>query len=326
MPIVRSEKTNGDGHRRAVHRVVPMLICLSMGCGASSKPVPPATDSTTASAPKPERAQTLFEAQNIQAVQLAGIDQELQRLRERADSVFNENKAMLDSVLAAGVTEEEERMLQNSLENLRRATRGAYRRGHIHLLMSGLRSYLSDASRLNGQTKQLSWRVHLLPFIEQQQLYNRFHLDEAWDSPHNITLLDQMPRLYGQLDDDEEQTKTRFLALDGPAYLGTAGALKPLAAVQDPEDDTIALVVVSSKQAVPWTKPADLPFSESLFDSVMEEMPAPEFWISTIEGAVMPLHHMSSFAAFHAAATIAGDEPAGVDRMIKESIRLKKAE
>src|SRR5262249_46508298 len=31
----------------------------------------------------------------------------------------------------------------------------------------------------------LSWRVELLPFLDQQELYRQFHLDEPWDSEHN---------------------------------------------------------------------------------------------------------------------------------------------
>jgi len=42
----------------------------------------------------------------------------------------------------------------------------------------------------------LSWRVALLPFIAQGELYRQFKLDEPWDSPHNIKLLDQMPATY----------------------------------------------------------------------------------------------------------------------------------
>ena len=42
----------------------------------------------------------------------------------------------------------------------------------------------------------LSWRVAILPYIEQQALYNQFKLDEPWDSPHNIKLLPLMPRIY----------------------------------------------------------------------------------------------------------------------------------
>ena len=37
----------------------------------------------------------------------------------------------------------------------------------------------------------LSWRVQILPYIEEQQLYQDFHLDEPWDSEHNIKLLEK---------------------------------------------------------------------------------------------------------------------------------------
>jgi RNA polymerase sigma factor (sigma-70 family) len=42
----------------------------------------------------------------------------------------------------------------------------------------------------------LSWRVALLPFLEEQDLYRRFHLNEPWDSPHNKALLQAIPPIY----------------------------------------------------------------------------------------------------------------------------------
>jgi Protein of unknown function (DUF1559) len=45
-------------------------------------------------------------------------------------------------------------------------------------------------------TPLYSWRVLVLPYIEQDELYKEFHLDEPWDSEHNIRLLDRMPRTY----------------------------------------------------------------------------------------------------------------------------------
>ena len=35
----------------------------------------------------------------------------------------------------------------------------------------------------------LSWRVLILPFLGEQELYRRFRLDEPWNSPHNVPLL-----------------------------------------------------------------------------------------------------------------------------------------
>src|ERR1700676_3675353 len=42
----------------------------------------------------------------------------------------------------------------------------------------------------------LSWRVLILPYLEEAPLYAQFHLDEPWDSPHNLPLASKMPRVY----------------------------------------------------------------------------------------------------------------------------------
>jgi prepilin-type processing-associated H-X9-DG protein len=42
----------------------------------------------------------------------------------------------------------------------------------------------------------LSWRVAILPYIEQESLYKKFKLDEPWDSPTNKALLTEMPKIY----------------------------------------------------------------------------------------------------------------------------------
>src|SRR5438874_420269 len=52
------------------------------------------------------------------------------------------------------------------------------------------------AIRDREQRPVLSWRVSLLPYLQRGDLYNQFHLDEPWDSPHNIVLLDRMPDVY----------------------------------------------------------------------------------------------------------------------------------
>src|SRR5262249_35560887 len=47
----------------------------------------------------------------------------------------------------------------------------------------------------------LSWRVSLLPYLEQMPLYRKFRLDEPWDSPHNRALLKYMPLVYMPAED-----------------------------------------------------------------------------------------------------------------------------
>jgi Protein of unknown function (DUF1559) len=48
----------------------------------------------------------------------------------------------------------------------------------------------------DGTTPLLSWRVALLPYLDEGELYRQFKLDQPWDSPHNKKLLAKMPAVF----------------------------------------------------------------------------------------------------------------------------------
>ncbi|MDR3620423.1 MAG: DUF1559 domain-containing protein [Paludisphaera borealis] len=105
----------------------------------------------------------------------------------------------------------------------------------------------------------LSWRVAILPFIEQQELYNQFKLDEPWDSPHNKPLLSQIPTIYRCPSDSRpDPTLTSYLGFDGPGGFLEKGRKVTFEDVTDGASKTFA--VVEAAEGVPWTKPADIPF------------------------------------------------------------------
>ena len=105
----------------------------------------------------------------------------------------------------------------------------------------------------------LSWRVAILPYLEQGALYDRFHLDEPWDSPHNKTLLGSMPPMFACPSaprPDPATTNYRAIVGPGAAFEGAEGR-----SFRDVTDGTsMTLAVVEAKDAIPWTKPEDLPF------------------------------------------------------------------
>ena len=110
----------------------------------------------------------------------------------------------------------------------------------------------------------LSWRVHILPELEEMELYRKFHLDEPWDSPHNKQLIPLMPELY--LDPssglDTTDGRTHYLGSYGKGALfnGTkAGTSFP--GVRDGTSNTIAILQVSDARAATWTKPDDWEFN-----------------------------------------------------------------
>jgi prepilin-type processing-associated H-X9-DG protein len=104
----------------------------------------------------------------------------------------------------------------------------------------------------------LSWRVAILPYIEQASLYQKFHLDEPWDSPHNKALIVQMPTYLCPSRPNAQPGTTTYRCLVGPGALFEEGKATTMADVTDGTSNTLA--VVESQEAVPWTKPDELKF------------------------------------------------------------------
>ena len=83
-------------------------------------------------------------------------------------------------------------------------------------------AYVADA---NGRPMH-SWRVLLLPFLEQQSLYDWYDFREPWDGPHNIKLLNNTPSCYicpSRL--SYPTTVTSYVAITGPGTMFPAPRL-----------------------------------------------------------------------------------------------------
>jgi hypothetical protein len=119
----------------------------------------------------------------------------------------------------------------------------------------------------------LSWRVAILPFIDEDNLYRQFHLDEPWDSPHNLALLSRMPRLYAAADGAAESFTTPYQGFVGPGTALEGPGLKCPQDFPDGLDDTI--LIVEARDTVPWTKPADLVYDPNGPVPVLGRVPFP---------------------------------------------------
>ena len=89
-----------------------------------------------------------------------------------------------------------------------------------------------------------SWRVELLPFLEQDQIYRRLNRNEAWDHSDNKALLGRVPEVFGPSADDPARTPTgtRFQALVGKGGVFDPTAKTNLPAITDGSSNTILLV------------------------------------------------------------------------------------
>ena len=122
------------------------------------------------------------------------------------------------------------------------------------------RSYPARANFNREGKPLLSWRVHLLPYLEQKDLYRQFRLDQTWDSEHNRRLVARMPDVYRSSISPASSGKTAYLGVcgDGLMFHGNTG--RCMADVRDGTSYTIAVVEVDDDQSVPWTKLDDWQF------------------------------------------------------------------
>ena len=127
-----------------------------------------------------------------------------------------------------------------------------------------------QADRWADGRPKLSWRVYLLPFLGRGDLFERFDLDAAWDSPQNLPLLDEMPDAFRLPGEAAGSTGTRVQGLRGnDAVLGrrprTVAGVEVEEAASLDNLERIAgsqnvLMTAVASEAVPWTAPEDLAF------------------------------------------------------------------
>jgi hypothetical protein len=149
----------------------------------------------------------------------------------------------------------ESRRRAKSLDNLK----------HIGLAMHNyhdIYKHFPPAATVDKDGKKLlSWRVHVLPYVEQGELYRQFKLDEPWDSEHNKKLIEKMPDVFHvpALPRLPKYTTT-YLVPVGEETIFHDNKGTPLKEIRDGTAKTIMIVEADADQAVIWTKPGDWQF------------------------------------------------------------------
>ena len=151
---------------------------------------------------------------------------------------------------------------------------------NLKQLMLAIQNYEAVYGRLPCDIRDkdgkplLSWRVAILPFIEQAAFYNRFKLDEPWDSEHNIQFSKIVVKLYASGVTPAGSSHTYYQVFAGPGTAFDPASVEKVAAgapgnyyrskfnlaAAIPDGTSNTLGIVEAGPPVVWTKPADLPF------------------------------------------------------------------
>ena len=162
-----------------------------------------------------------------------------------------------------------------------------------------------------------SWRVLILPYIDQGDLYKEYHFDEPWDGPNNRKLASRMPAVYALHGEERPgNTTTNYLAVVGAETIwhGSKGVSRD--AVKDATSTTI-LLVENKGAGVHWMEPRDLSFAQMDFTLPSPNGISSRFIdpaVAMADGSVVRLTPKMTADVLRAMLTINGGEKLGFDQ------------
>lgn len=167
-----------------------------------------------------------------------------------------------------------------------------------------------------GEPKAWSWRVQILPYIEQEELFKKLDLKAGWDSPENKAVLEKaaMPKVFEVPGRPAKKGETYFRSFTSPkgtkagrAWLvaGEKGPRLP-ADIADGTSNTFA--VVEAGESVPWYAPDTLTYDPQKPLPQLGGKDAKTFLVLMADGSVRPVRRDADEKVLRALITRDGGE------------------
>ncbi len=102
-----------------------------------------------------------------------------------------------------------------------------------------------------------SWRVLILPFVEEHSLYESYDFSEPWDGPNNSKLADRMPRTFRSASEPPSTTHTNVVLITGPGTAFPGAESTRMSDITDGTQNTILLSETADSD-IPWLAPRDI--------------------------------------------------------------------
>jgi len=181
-------------------------------------------------------------------------------------------------------------------------------------------AYLADS---NGKPMH-SWRVLILPFMEQTPLYNQYNFNEPRNGPTNSALLNAMPPIFACPSRFAGPTNlTSYVAITGPGTVFPGIQSTKLEDVTDGTSNTLIVVEVDNLR-VPWTAPNDLDIRTMSFKlndpkhaGISSKHPGGAH-LGVVDGRTRFAYDWTSPGLLKALLTIAGGEGTTMDQALEE--------
>ena len=161
-----------------------------------------------------------------------------------------------------------------------------------------------------------SWRVLLLPYLGEYQLYSEYRFDEPWDGPNNFRLHDRMVKVYDCPGSANATTDADYLVVVGPGAAFEGSQPVRRRHVRDGVATTI-FVVEALDESVHWMEPRDLSLTkvvdlyvgdEDLDDDLVKPPHGDTIYVLMGDGEVKSLEHIASESQLRAMLTRDGDD------------------
>jgi hypothetical protein len=155
-------------------------------------------------------------------------------------------------------------LLLPAVQAAREAARRMQSSNNLKQIGLGMHTYYDSHRKLPARANfdaagkpLLSWRVHILPYLDEEALYRQFKLDEPWDSEHNRQLIPLVPQVYRNPSSPSGPGMASYLAVVGKGTMFESKEGLSFRDVLDGLTNTIMVVEVDRDREVIWTKPDD---------------------------------------------------------------------
>ena len=124
-------------------------------------------------------------------------------------------------------------------------------------------AYTVDA---NGRPMH-SWRLLILPFLEQNAMYAQYDFTQPWDSPANLALtMASCPSVFQCPAHTGPGTgNTDYVGVAGPGTLFDGSKARTMGEIHDGTSRTLAIVEIANSN-IHWAQPVDFDVSTASFD------------------------------------------------------------